>query len=215
MRISSTPMTVLACIVCFSGALGASQREDIRALVREQGDITRVLISCGPPKGLKEIVEFTQLTIEGIVSHAETGLAEQGYVYTDYVIDVKRILRMARTVTDRPTSPRPSPFVEADGVAAPAATSARVRLRMINTGTIQLEGGKLTDKSGYPELRLGQHIIASALLRPEVGAWEPFGLFEVQEGRVTGLEGWTKKFTFDSVEAFTSALANPSPTTVW
>jgi hypothetical protein len=61
--------------------------------------------------GIREVVEHTQLTVEGTVSHAESALtADEESVYTEYVIDVKRVFRMTTPVAERPGFSGPSPF---------------------------------------------------------------------------------------------------------
>jgi hypothetical protein len=77
-------------------AVGAVQRCGWREAVRTHGDINSVMISCGPPTGLKEIVEHTLLTVEGTIARADAALHEDDqreFVYTDYIIDVTRVLR--------------------------------------------------------------------------------------------------------------------------
>ena len=54
------------------------------------GDTNTFVEGCGPLTGLNDIVEFTQLTVEGTISAAEVGLlAEEDQVYTEHGIDVR------------------------------------------------------------------------------------------------------------------------------
>jgi hypothetical protein len=99
-----------------------------------------------------------------------------------------------------------------EGAARPGHVIARVLLRLPNTGKVQLDGGVVTYKSGSPTLDVGQHVIVSAYLNLYVGAWVPFGIFEVRAGQIVGLDPWGKNLKYDSVDAFASALANLPPT---
>src|SRR4051812_17932473 len=76
-------------------SLAAAQDHWLRDRVREKGDmVLSSVISCGPPVGLMEIVKHTQLTVEGVVSRADSALTpEEDSLYTDYIIDVTRIFR--------------------------------------------------------------------------------------------------------------------------
>jgi hypothetical protein len=59
---------------------------------------------------------------------------------------------------------------------------------------------------------VGQHVIVSAYFDAARRAWPPFGVFEVQDGRVVHLDRRLKTKDYDSVEAFAEAVANPPPT---
>jgi hypothetical protein len=62
--------------------------------VREHGDTNLLIKSCPPIIGLKEIVEFTQLTVEGTITVAESRrTAKEDEVYTEYEIEVIRLFR--------------------------------------------------------------------------------------------------------------------------
>ena len=67
--------TTIAC--CAANSFGAAQSGWLRDLVRERGDITFILISCGPVTGLREILQHTQLTIEGTITLAESRLTAE------------------------------------------------------------------------------------------------------------------------------------------
>jgi hypothetical protein len=57
----------------FAGASfsGAQHRTSWRDYVRQHGDANILVDLCGPITGLKEIVEFTQLTVEGTITVAQ------------------------------------------------------------------------------------------------------------------------------------------------
>jgi hypothetical protein len=75
-----------------SGQNGRSWRD----YVRQHGDTNILVDLCGPITGLKEIVEVTQLTVEGTIATAEGKLtAKEDEVYTEYEIDVIRVFRCA------------------------------------------------------------------------------------------------------------------------
>jgi hypothetical protein len=175
-----------------------------------------MMMCCGPTVGVKEIVQYTQLTIEGSVARAESGLHEgerDEYVYTDYVIDVMRTFRAPAYTGNRatPGQTAPWPFTRDAGRARPGATGLGVTLRVTNQGTVRVDGGTITNHRNFPTLKVGQHLIVSAYHCRDVGAWVPFGVFEVRDGRVVRLEENLER-DYDSVEAFGTALANPPPT---
>ena len=188
----------------------------MRDVVRERGDINFILISCGPVIGLKEILQHTQLTVEGTITLAESRLtAEEDGVYTDYTIDAIRVFRAPALTTTRST-PGPaelSPFVAAGPVTQPSAsTKLRVRLRAHDHGRVTLDGGVVTANSGFQMLKVGQHVIVSAYFDASRRTWAPFGVFEVRDGRVVHLEPRLQSKDYESVEAFAAAVANPPPT---
>jgi hypothetical protein len=119
-----------------------AQSHSFRDYVRQHGNVSRVLFSCGPPTGLKEIVEHTQLTVEGTVTQLQSAFDYEDRVYTDLVIDVIRLLRQRSRTAPR-TTPGPTdawPFVASPAQPRPvAATPLRVRLRMIHHGRVALE----------------------------------------------------------------------------
>jgi hypothetical protein len=199
--------------------LSAAQRGYLREAVRTRGDINRVMTSCGPPIGLKEVVELTQLTVEGVITRADSALHEdehEEFVYTDFVIDVTRVFRLPNYSVTRatPGATQPSPFIAEPPPTRPAATPLSVRLREPYHGRVGVDGGTITDTSEFPTLRVGQHVIVSALLDRGLGKWRPFGLFEVREGRVVHLESRLQTRDYESVEEFAAALANPPLTVV-
>jgi hypothetical protein len=141
----------------------------LREAVRAHGDINRFTISCPPVTGLREVVKFTSLTVEGSITVVESALHED----------------------DRDGMPGaigPSPFVVDDPLSRAGATATRVRLRVSNQGRVIVDGGSITERSGFPALRVGQHVIVSAYFNRDVGQWVPFGVFEVREGRVIHLD---------------------------
>ena len=198
----------------FAGASfsGAQHRTSWRDYVRQHGDTNILVELCGPITGLKEIVESTQLTVEGTITVAEGKLtAKEDEVYTEYEIDVIRVFRAPRAA--RRSTPGPmnlSPFV-ADALSTrPNATTVRVRRPY--HGRVILDGGVLTVTSGSPTLEIGQHIIVSAYFDETRGWWVPRGTFEVRGGRVLHLDEDFQTKDYDSVEEFTTALANPPRT---
>lgn len=198
----------------FAGATfsGAQHRTSWRDYVRQHGDTNILVELCGPITGLKEIVESTQLTVEGTITVAEGKLtAKEDEVYTEYEIDVIRVFRAPRAA--RRLTPGPmnlSPFV-ADALSTrPNATTVRVRRPY--HGRVILDGGVLTVTSGSPTLEVGQHIIVSAYFDETRGWWVPHGTFEVRGGRVLHLDEDFQTKDYDSVEEFTAALANPPRT---
>lgn len=230
MRRRLSASLIIAALMASPGLLGAAQRVSLRDLVREKGDINSELTSCGPPVGLREIVQFTQLTVEGTVAIAESSLTaapedsvHADYVITDYVIDVIRVFRLPTETATR-SGPGPtdaSPFVAGGPVTQPAAaTPLRVRLRSPHHGRVVLDGGVITATSWFSPLKVGQHVIVSAYFEAILGAWVPFRAFEVREGRVVPLEGGSRQpgydrlESYDSLEAFAAALANPPPTVI-
>ena len=206
-------------VAWFAGA-SPSTAHSLRDLVREHGDITVTVISCGPISGLKEIVENTQLTIEGTVTLAESRLtAEEDEVYTEYDIDVVRVFRAPTAATTRSTPGQtdPSPFISDAPVTRPSAsTRLLVRLRSRNHGQVTLDGGIVRATLRSPTLKVGQHVILSAYFDKTKEWWVPFGLFEVRDGRVVHLDEGERLRTkdYESAEDFAAALANPPPTTV-
>jgi hypothetical protein len=113
-----SPLRLALIIAAYAAGLpsvAAAQDHWLRDRVRENGDLAlSPLISCGPPVGLKEIVEYTQLTVEGVVSRADSALTpEEDSLYTDYVIDVTRVFRIAPAMVSRatPGATEASPFV--------------------------------------------------------------------------------------------------------
>jgi hypothetical protein len=211
--------------------LSAEQRGYLREAVRtERRDIKSLMMACGPDIGLKEVVELTQLTVEGVIARTDSALHEDDrgldeYVYTDYVLDVTRVFRLTADSTSRstpgattPSSP-PSPFMTEPPTTRPAATAFRVRLRNPYDGRVVVDGGSITNhrmynSSAFPTLHAGQHVIVSAYFDRQLSDWVPFGLFEVREGRVVSLESHLQTRDFESVEDFTAALANPPLTVV-
>ena len=214
-------LAVIATTVgCAVVTLSASQGPSLRDLVRQHGNIDSIVISCGPLVGLKEIVEHTQLTVEGTVMSTTTSLtAEEDDVYTDYEINVIRGFRLPSQPPTRskpgPTA-GPWPFVADPPQSRPAASRPlRLVLRQSTHGRVVLDGGVVTADSGFPHLKAGQHIILSALFRSDINAWAPFGVFELREGRVVPLPGRRERLAtkeYESVELFAAALANPPPT---
>jgi hypothetical protein len=180
-----------------------------------------MLMACGPVAGLKEIVNHTQLTVEGTITVAESRLTtEEDNVYTDYEIDIDRVFRAPRAATRSIPGPtnQPSPFVIDAPLTRPTGTTKqRVRVRRSYHGQVTLDGGVVTATSrpAFPTLTVGQHVIVSAYFDESRGWWVPFGVFKVQDGRVLRLdERGPQTKDYDSVEEFATALANPPPTTV-
>jgi hypothetical protein len=209
-------LILAASVICATAPLAAAQSGWLRDRVRERGDITFDLIACGPLTGLKEIVQETELTVEGMVTLAESALtaAEDG-VYTDYVIDVMRVFRVrSQTLTRSTPGPTGSlPFVADEPLSRPtAATTTRVRLRGLHSGRVVLDGGVVTARGGGPLLKVGQHVIISGYFDESRSAWVPFGAFEVRDGRVVPLDERLQTKAYDSVEDFAKALADPPPT---
>jgi hypothetical protein len=195
----------------------ATAQSWVRDRVRERGDLTLgFVISCGPPTGLKEVVEYTQVTVEGVVSRVESALTppDENDLHTDYVIDVTRIFRMVPALSSRltPGLTSPSPFVAAPPASRIGTTATQIRVRALYHGRVALEGGVVTQGTGFRMLQTGEHVILSAYFSPEVKQWLPFGVFTVQDGRVIHLEGRLQLGDYESVAAFASALANPPPT---
>jgi hypothetical protein len=171
MRSVSSGLILVTLIVSFSGSLSASQRGWVRDYVREHGDLTRQMISCGPPVGIREIVKHTQLTVEGIVSHAESGLsADEEYVYTDYVIDVTRVWRMTTRVTDRPGSTGPSPFL---GGVAPQPPG--VLPHVSDCDCRGLAASRWTAASSQRRQDFRRSTLASTSLRRHISVWTSGG----------------------------------------
>jgi hypothetical protein len=165
--------------------------------------------------GLKEIVENTQLTVEGVVSRADSSLMpEEDNLYTDYVIDVTRVFRMAPGMFSRgtPGATEASPFVAAAPVSRTGATPVQVRVRALYHGRLALEGGVVTQGTAFRMLARGEHVIVSAYFSREVGQWRPFGVFTVQDGRVIHLEHGLQVGDYESVAEFANSLANPPHT---
>jgi len=87
---------IATAVACFAGAsVGIAQgRTSWRDYVREHGDTNILVDLYGPITGLKEIVEITQLIVEGTITVAEGKLTSRGdEVYTEYEIDVIRVRR--------------------------------------------------------------------------------------------------------------------------
>jgi len=197
-------------------SVAAAQSNWLRDRIRETGDVELgSVISCGPPVGIKEIVENTQLTVEGVVSRADSALMpKEDDLYTDYVIDVTRVFRMAPAMVSRrtPGATEPSPFVAAAPVSRPGASTLQVRVRALSHGRLALEGGVVTQGTGFPMLEPGEHVIVSAYFDRDVGQWIPFGVFTVRDGRVIHREPRLELGDYETVAEFASALANPPPT---
>lgn len=145
MRLRPRRLIVAALISCSAASLSAGQSQSLRDLAREHGAANLVVISCGPLIGLREIVQHTQLTVEGTVRVAESSLtAEEDNVYTDYLVDVIRLFRLPNQTAPRshPGQTEFSPFV-ADGplMRPTAATQLRVRLRKHDHGQVVVDGG--------------------------------------------------------------------------
>jgi hypothetical protein len=209
-------ITATAVAWCAGASLSGAQ--SLRDLVREHGDISVTANACGGLSGLKEIVENTQLTVEGTVTLAESRLtAEEDEVYTEYEIDVVRLFRAPTAATTRSTPGQTelSPFIpDASRTRPSASTRLRVRLRSRYNGRVTLDGGVVTATSGSPTLSVGQHVIVSAYFDKTKEWWVPFGLFEVRKGRVLKLDARLQTKDYESAEEFALALANPPPTTV-
>jgi hypothetical protein len=216
MRYRLTRLIVTTTIACFAAnSFSAAQSGSLRDLVREHGDISLISISCGPVTGLREILQHTQLTIEGTITLAESRLtAEEDSVYTEYIVDATRVFRApALTAARTPGPTELSPFIANGPVTRPsAATKLRVRLRAHDHGRVTLDGGVVTATSGFPTLTVGQHVILSAYFDATRRAWAPFGVFEVQDGRVVPLDRRLQTKNYGSVDAFAAAVANPPPT---
>jgi hypothetical protein len=220
-----TSRVALATMVAAAGGcavvtLSASQGPSLRDLVRQHGDITPIVISCGPLVGLKEIVEHTQLTVEGTVMSATSSLtADEDDVQTDFDINVSRVFRLpSQPPTRRTLGPTagPWPFVADPPQSRPVASrTLRLLLRQPTHGRVVLDGGVVIVESGFPNLEPGQRIIVSAYFRSDINAWAPFGVFEVRDGRVVPLPGRRERLgtrEYESVELFAAALADPPPT---
>ena len=198
----------------FAGASVASEQNgrSLRDYVRQHGDTNILVELCGPVTGLKEIVESTQLTVEGTITVAEGKLAaKEDEVYTEYEIDVVRVFRAPRAA--RRSTPGPidfSPFVT-DAVST-RLNATTVRLRRPYHGRVILDGGVLTVTSGSPTLEVGQHLIVSAYFDETRGWWVPRGAFEVRGGRVLHLDQQLQTQDYNSVDDFVAALADPPPT---
>src|SRR5688572_15771370 len=185
-------LMIAASIMSFAVTPGASQRGELRARVLANGSITRMMMCCGPTIGLKETLEFTQLTVEGSVSLSEPGLHEgdrSEYVYTDYVVDVRRTVRLPPYPSARATQGTaiPWPFGTDRPGTRGRVTLPRLRLRVPHQGTVRVAGGSITDQSNFPSLTVGQHVIVSAYFCHDVGTWVPLAVFEVRTGRVVPL----------------------------
>jgi hypothetical protein len=152
----------------FAGASVASGQNgrSLRDHVRQHGDTNILVENCPPITGLKEIVEATQLTVEGLTTAVESGLTpKDDEVYTEYEIEV---IRVFRTPLAAPRSTRGqitlSPFLMDDSLTQLGRTAReRVRLRRPNHGQVLLDGG------AYGNVRL-----SSAQRRP---ARDHFRLF--------------------------------------
>jgi hypothetical protein len=199
-------------------SIAAAQDHWLRDRVRETGDLALgPFIACGGPTGLKEIVDYTQLTVEGVVSRADSALTpDESSLYTDYIIDVTRVFRMPPAMVSRrtPGATDASPFVAASPVSRPGASSLQVRVRALFHGRLALDGGVVTQETGFPMLAPGEHVIVSAYFDQHDGLWLPFGVFAVRDGRVINLEPRLQLGDYESVAQFASAVANPPPTTL-
>jgi hypothetical protein len=218
-RLSRCVICLVTVIGAFAVHVDAVQRGWLREAVRTGGDIKRHMTSCGPPTGLKEVVALTQLTVEGTIARADAALREddhEEFVYTDFLIDVTRVFRwtVASGSLARPGATALAPFLQTPAASRPVPTALRVRLRAFYHGTVTVEGGSISDSSGFPTLRIGQHIIVSGHFNADVGEWTPFGVFEVRDGRVVALDTGLDTRDYDSVEEFAIALSNPPPTVV-
>ena len=87
-----------------------------------------------------------------------------------------------------------------------------MRLRAHDHGRVTLDGGVVAANSGFQMLKVGQRVIVSAYFDASSRTWAPFGVFEVQDGRVVHLEPRLQTKDYESVEAFAAAVANPPPT---
>jgi hypothetical protein len=203
-------------LICLVALIALLTGQELREWVRtNRRDVNRVLHHFMPPTGIKEIVEFTEWTVEGTIVRADAALYESDrweFVYTDYIIDVTRVFRSPASTRSTPGTTISSPVLPT--VAATRATpgSLRVGLRALHHGRVNVEGGSITDHSDFPALRVGQHVIASAHFDADLAEWVPVGVFEVREGRVVALEKRPYMLDYDSVDAFAAALANPPPT---
>jgi hypothetical protein len=216
MRRSSQRLLIATTVAWFAGA-SLSAAQSLRDLVRVHGNISTTATACYPLTGLKEIVENTQLTVEGTVTLAEGRLtAEEDEVYTEYEVDVIRLFRVPTAATrSTPGQTDLSPFITNAPQSRPSAsTKQRVRLRGRYQGRVTLDGGVVTARSGSPTLNVGQHVILSAYFDKTKEWWVPFGLFEVRDGRVLHLDARLRTKDYESAEDFAAALANPPPTTV-
>lgn len=198
-----------------AASVSAQDRISWRDRVRLHGDMNILTELCGPITGLKEIVEVTQLTVEGTITAAEGRLTAEGdEVYTEYEIDVIRVFRAPTAAMRSTPGPITSPFVTDDSLTLPGPTTRqRVRVRRPYHGRVILDGGVLTVTSGSPTLDVDQHIIVSAYFDGTRGSWVLHGTFEVRDGRVLHLDERFQTRDYDSVEEFTAALANPPRTT--
>lgn len=208
-------LIVIACATALP-AVGVAQDRELRDLVRERGDLQlSPVTSCGPPVGLREIVQHTQLTVEGVVSRADSAwMPEQTSLYTDYVIDVTHVFRMPPAMFTRqtPGATEGSPFIAGTPMSRAGARPLQVRIRALYHGRVALEGGIVTQGTGFRMLALGEHVILSAYLNRDVGQWLPFGVFTVRDGHVISLQRGLDLGDYESVAQFASALANPPPT---
>ena len=214
----STPLALLVvtCTVLLVATPEAAQRGALREMARTNGKVDRFMMCCGPTLGLKEIVEHTQLTVEGSVARVETGLHEaerDEYVYTDYFVDVTRTFRAPAYVGGRTARGEavPWPFVPGAAVSRSKATALAVKLRVPHQGSVRVDGGTITDSRNFPTLKVGQHVVLSAYYCRDVDAWVPLGVFEVRDGRVVRVQENLER-DYASIAEFATALANPPPT---
>lgn len=115
-------LLMLATVACSGGAPNASRWKPIRELVRERESLVQAQNIVGRIFGLREIIEWSSLTIEGVVARAESALREgegEEYVYTDYLIDVSRTFRAPGALL---RSRRYSPLAVRGRTAAPRTT---------------------------------------------------------------------------------------------
>jgi hypothetical protein len=210
-------LLVATCTTYSAATLGASsQRGELREYVRQYGSSSRFLQCCGPTIGVKEIVQFTQLTVEGSVVRANAELREDGrdeYVYTDYVIHVARTFRAPAFTGGRAGAGETVPWPFITDPAPKRTRVLGVRIRVPFQGTVRVDGGTITDRRNFPTLQVGQHLILSAYFCRDVGAWVPLGVFEVRDGRVIRLEAQSLERDYATVDELAAALANP-PLTV-
>jgi len=198
-----------------AASASAQDRISWRERVRSHGDMNILVTLSGPITGLKEIVEVTQLTVEGTITAAEGRLTAEGdEVYTEYEIDVIRVFRAPTAAMRSTAGPITAPFVTDASLTLPDRTPRpRVRVRRPYHGRVILDGGVLTVTSGSPALEVGQHVIVSAYFDGSRGWWVLHGTFEVRDGRVLRLDERFQTNDYESVEEFTTALANPPRTT--
>jgi hypothetical protein len=207
---------VLVVAACAAGLPSAAAAQDhwLRDRLKGEWALPPVICFCAPV-GLKEIVELTQLTVEGVVSRADSALApDEDRLDTDYVIDVTRVFRIAPVLFGRgtPEATHPLPFIAASPASRASASPVQVRVRAFNHGRFACKGGGVVTQFGeFRMLAPGEHVIVSAYFDGDVGQWRPFGVFTVRDGRVIHMESRVHVPDYESVAQFASALANPPP----